>query len=114
MGKELSLVTAQTRDAVRAVLSQTYLETKIQQLEGRAGAPVAEPEKTIEVIAKKFQFTNEEREGILRHFLLGGQITSGGVMNAITSFSQTIDNPDAANDLNTRAVEAMNLAYSLS
>jgi hypothetical protein len=43
---------------------------------------------------------------------MGGQLTSGGVMNAVTSYSQTLSNPDAAHDLNTRAVEAMELAYA--
>jgi hypothetical protein len=108
-GKELALVTAQTRDVVKSVLSQDYLEAKIAELEGKAGKPVEEPEKVIEVVAKKYAFSKEEQDGILRHFLLGGQLTSGGVMNAITSYSQTVDSPDAAHDLNVRAVEAMEL-----
>lgn len=111
-GKELQLVTAQTRDVVKAVLRKEYVETKIEQLEGRAGAAVAEPEKTIEVVAKKFQFSKEEQDGILRHFLMSGQLTSGGVMQAVTSYSQTLSNPDAAHDLNTRAVEVMELVYA--
>lgn len=111
-GKELALVTAQTRDVVKAVLSTDYLERKIQELEQKAGKPVAEPEKTIEVVAKKLSFSKEEQEGILRHFLLGGQLTAGGVMQAVTSYSQTVGNSDAAHDLNTRAVEAMELAFA--
>jgi hypothetical protein len=111
-GKELALVTAQTRDVVKAVLSAEYLETKVAELERRADGVVAEPEKTIEVVAKKFQFSNEEREGILRHFLLGGQLTSGGVMNAVTSYSQTVNNPDTAHDLNAKAIEAMEFVYA--
>jgi hypothetical protein len=113
-GKELSLVTAQTRDVVKAVLSEDYLNAKVEQLEGRAGAVVAEPEKVIEVVAKKFQFSKAEQEGILRHFLMAGQITSGGVMNAVTSYSQTIPDADAAHDLNVRAIEAMEMAYAIS
>lgn len=111
-GKELSLVTAQTRDVVKAVLSTDYLLQKIDELERKAGKDISEPEKTIEVLAKKLAFTREEQDGILRHFLLGGQITSGGIMQAVTSYSQTVGNSDAAHDLNNRAVEAMELAHA--
>jgi hypothetical protein len=109
--KELALVTAQTRDVVATALSADYLEAKVAELEVQAGNPIAEPEKAIEVVAKKLSFTKEQQEGILRHFLMGGQLTSGGVMQAVTSFSQTLDDPDTAHDLNSRAIEAMELAY---
>jgi hypothetical protein len=111
-GRELALVTAQTRDVVKAVLRKEYLETKIEQLQGRAGAVVAEPERMIEIVAKKFTFSKADQEGILRHFLMAGQITSGGVMQAVTSYSQTLADADAAHDLNTRAVEVMELVYA--
>ncbi len=111
-GKELGLVTAQTRDVVKAVLSTDYLERKVDELERKAGKVVAEPEKTIEVVAKKLSFSREEQDGILRHFFLGGQLTAGGVMQAVTSYSQTMGNADAAHDLNVRAIEAMDLAYA--
>lgn len=113
-GKELALVTAQTRDVVKAVLSQDYLEAKVAELERHAGKEVKEPEKAIEVVAKRLTFSKEEQAGILRHFLMSGQLTSGGVMNAVTSYSQTVEDPDAAHDLNLHALEAMELAYAMS
>jgi len=33
-------------------------------------------------------------------------------MQAVTSYSQTMGNADAAHDLNVRAIEAMDLAYA--
>ena len=110
--KELMLVRAQTRDVVKAVLSTDYLERTIQTLEAKAGAPVVEPKKTIELVAKKLAFSKEDAEGILSHFLMGGQLTSGGIMQAVTSYSQTLADPDAAYDLNSRATEALELAFS--
>ena len=112
--KELMLVRAQTRDVVRNVLSVDNLERTVATLEAKAGKPVTEPKQTIEVVAKKLAFTSAETDGILAHFLMSGQLTSGGVMNAVTSFSQTVSDPDAAHDLNARAISAMELAYSLS
>lgn len=110
--KELELVVAKTRDTVKLVLSEHYLKAKVEELERHAGKDVPEPEKTIEIVSKRLKFSQEEQAGILRHFLLGGQLTSGGVMNAVTSFSQTVGDADSAYDLNNRAVEAMQLAYA--
>ncbi len=112
--KELAYVTAQTRDVVKAVLSADYLDAKVAELTEQSGKEISEPEKTIEVVGKKLAFSKEEAEGILRHFLIGGQITTGGVMNAVTSFAQTVADPDAAHDLGGRAVDAMHLAYQLA
>jgi hypothetical protein len=113
-GKELALVSAQTRDVVKAVLSQDYLKAKVTELERLAGKEVAQPEKAIEVVAKRLSFSKEAQEGILRHFLLSGQLTSGGVMNAVTSYSQTVEDPDTAFDLNLHAMEALELAFAMS
>jgi hypothetical protein len=110
--KVKAAVTAQTRDMVKTVLSVDYLQRTLGELSAKADKPVEQPERVIEVVAKKLAFTKEQQDGILRHFLLGGQITSGGVMHAVTSFSQTVADPDAAHDLNNRAVEAMELAYA--
>lgn len=110
---ELKLVMDQTRDVVRRVLSVGYLEEKIAELESKAGKVVEQPDKTIEVVSTKLKFSLAEREGILRHFFLGGTLTSGGVMQAVTSFSQTLENSDAAHDLNERAIAAMEIAFAM-
>lgn len=108
--KNLALVTAQTRDAVGQFLAPQYAAAKVAQLEENAGAPVTAPEDTIKVLAKKLAFTDEQANGILRMFVLGGQLTAGGVLQAVTSYSQTVPDADAAFDLETKALAAMELA----
>ena len=49
-------------------------------------------------------------EEILRHFILGGQMTAAGIANAMTSVAQTLPDADAAWDLEGMAVRAMTLA----
>lgn len=113
ISKELIFVSAQTRDIVKACLSREFVEAKIAELEHVAGKTIAEPEKAIEVVGKRLNFSQAERDGILRFFLMGGQGTTGGLMQAITGFSQTIADPDAAHDLNDNAIKAMELAFHL-
>jgi hypothetical protein len=108
--KELALITAQARDAVTAFLSPAYLASAVEKVEALAAAPVADPEATIKQVASSVGFTKDEAAGILSHFIRGGQMTAGGVVNAVTSYSQTIDSPDRAWEIDNRAMRVLELA----
>ncbi|WP_236726503.1 DUF932 domain-containing protein [Streptomyces sp. NBRC 110465] len=110
--KNLELITAQARDAVATFLDREYVETKLAQIEKEAGRPITDPVKTIEVVSKKLKFTDGLRESILTHFIQGGQTTAGGLMQAITATAQTLDDADAAFELEGQALTAMSLAAS--
>jgi hypothetical protein len=110
MDKTLALITARTRDAVATFLDQQYMETVITGLEEKAGAKVADPVKTIQTVGKKLQFSDAQIKGVLEHFVTGGQMTAAGVMNAVTSFSQTLDDADAAYDMEAAGLRALDLA----
>lgn len=105
--QELRLITAQARDAVKTYLSHDFLAEQVAKIEALAGAPVAKPEATIKAAAQAVGFTKAEAEGILGHFLRGGQMTAAGVANAVTSYSQTIADADRAAELDGKALKAM-------
>lgn len=107
--KNLDLITAQTRDAVRTFLDVDYVQRKVAELEAKAGIAITAPEGQVKVVCKKLAFNETEADGVLSHFIRGGQLTAGGLVNAITSFSQTVPNADRARHLDDQAVEA--LAY---
>jgi hypothetical protein len=110
MDKELALITARARDAVATFLSTDYLLDKITQLEQKAGIPVTHPEQTVRQVAKAAKFSDETADAILGHFVRGGQLTAGGVMQAVTSVAQTLDDADTAHDLEAQAVRVLDLA----
>lgn len=110
--KSLALVASQTQDAVATFLSQEFLDDQIGQIEEKAGAPVTDAVKTIELVAKKLNYTEEEQAGILAHFITGGQLTAGGVLNAVTSYAQVVENVDNAAALEDSAIEAFELVAS--
>ena len=112
--KELEWVMLQTRDVVRKTLSPDYMEVQVGRLTEKAGKAIAEPPRVIEAVAKKFLFTSEQEQGILEYFLRGGQSTTGGVMQAITSFSQTVVDADVAHSLDDKAIAAMEFAFAMS
>lgn len=105
-----AFVQAQVKDAVASFLSEGYLENLRDDLLRDAGVEIKDVVKTIEVVAKKLQYTAAEQDAILADFIKGGQVTSGGVLNAVTSVAQRIEDPDRAFDFNNTAIDAMKIA----
>lgn len=104
--KALDLVKAQTRDAVSTFLSPEYLTDAIARLEASSSETV-ETHDEVKVLAKAAKFTDAEVDGILSYFTQGGQMTRGGVVNAITAYAQTVEDGDQAYDLEARATRLL-------
>ncbi|QZE10410.1 hypothetical protein SEA_SCOOBYDOOBYDOO_59 [Mycobacterium phage ScoobyDoobyDoo] len=105
-------VRAQVKDAVKSFLSEGYLENLRDGLLADAGVeiPGSKVDETIKLVGKKLQYSETEQDMILDDFLRGGQITSGGVLNAVTSMVQRVSDPDRAFELEGTSVAAMQLA----
>ena len=108
--KTLALITAKTTDAVGAFLDPAYADRAIRQIEKAAGRPVADPAETVRTVSQRLRFTDDQQAGILAHFIRGGDVTAGGIMHAVTSVAQTLTDPDAAYDLESSALRALELA----
>ncbi|MGW3313920.1 DUF932 domain-containing protein [Streptomyces sp. NPDC001073] len=108
--KNLSLITAQTRDAVATFMNRDYVERKLADIQREAGREITSPAETVELVAKQLRFSDSVRESVFSHFIKGGQTTAGGIMQAITATAQTLDDGDAAYELETQALSAMSIA----
>jgi hypothetical protein len=104
--KALELVQAKTRDAVATFLNADYLTAAVARLEARAEEPVASVD-AVRDLTKPLGYTQDQIDGILGYFVQGGQMTRGGVVNAITAYSQTVTDGDAAHDLDARATSLL-------
>lgn len=107
--RNLDLVTSKTSDAVSTFLSVEYVERKIAELERDAGVRLTDPNKVITTVAKDLAFSETQKNEILSAFIEGGQVTSGGVMHAVTAAAQKFDG-DTAYQMETVASRAMVLA----
>ena len=103
----VELIAKQTRDAVQAFLSEGFLNRQVLAIEEQAGKPVATPAETITKLGKNLKFDEATIGGVLDHFIRGGQMTAGGVVNAITSYAQTVPSGDKAAEIEDRALEAL-------
>lgn len=104
--KSLQLVSMQTRDAVKTFLSEEYLNGAVERLSAEAGEEVGGIDEVKDVV-KPLRFSDSQVDDILGFFVKGGQMTVGGVVNAITAYSQTVDDGDVAYDLETKATSLL-------
>jgi hypothetical protein len=109
--KAAELIVARARDAVKAFLNVEYMETVLGAMERQAEAPV-DSTTVVTNVGKKLGLSQQTIDGVFDHFIRAGQITAGGVLQAITSYAQTVDDADQAFTLEGVAVQAMALAAS--
>lgn len=107
--KSLALVTARTKDAVRTFLDVDYMTAVIEELSEHAGRPVDDAAGTVERVTRQLGFTPDQRAGVLDCFIASGQLTAGGVMQAVTAFAQTVEDADDAAAIEAAGVKALEL-----
>ncbi|CQR69968.1 hypothetical protein SOV_52440 [Sporomusa ovata DSM 2662] len=80
-------------DEVKFHLSVDKLKAAMQESTGR------DPVKTVEVLADRYILNQNERGSILRHFIMGGDNSWYGLINAVTRASQDVEDYSRATDL---------------
>jgi hypothetical protein len=104
------LVVSQTKDALTTWLDTGYLEQLIANRTEQAQVPVLTASTTVPALVQGLGFTPDEQKGVLDLFILSGQMTAGGVANAVTAYAQTVEDPDRAYDIESKALEALDAA----
>ncbi len=112
--KTLALITAKTRDAVATFLDVGYMTQVILAAEAKSGAPIKDAVETVTVVGKQLAFSKDTITGVLDHFIQGGSVTAGGLMQAVTSYSQTVSDADEAAEIEGQAFRALDLAAATS
>jgi hypothetical protein len=111
--KTLALITAKTSDAVASFLDPAYVQRVVWAMERDAGHPVTDPEQAVRSVSQRLRFTDTQQKDILNHFIRGGDVTAGGVMHAVTSVARTLDDADAAHEMEGQALRALEAAAAL-
>lgn len=109
--KNLELVKSMTADAVRSWLDEGFVRKFVDELE-RKSANVDDAAAVVQLVGQRLAFTESERNEVLKHFIAGGQLSTLGVLNAVTSVAQTVASPDRATELEDVALEALDIAYA--
>ena len=101
------------RDVVQAAVSEaTFLQTA-QKMQRTLNIPlVGDPVKTVEVLAQRYTLNDAERTGVLRHLITEGDLSGYGLVNAVTHYSQDIDDYDRATEFEALGGRLIELSAS--
>jgi hypothetical protein len=111
--KTLALITAKTTDAVGMFLDRGYVEAALRVIERDAGHELADPPEAVRAVSARLRFTEAQQNDILTHFIRGGDVTAGGIMHAVTSVAQTLPDAEAAHEMESQGLRALEIAATL-
>lgn len=83
-----------TRDTLKHSLSDVTFDKIIKSLIPSTKMEIKDPKVAIELVTKKFGFTQDEGDGLLNHLIKGGDMTSWGLANAVTRQAQDVESYD--------------------
>lgn len=87
------------RDVVQSAVSEATFTQVAQKFQRTLNIPLrGDPVKTVEVLANRYALNDEERGGVLRHLITEGDLSGYGLINAVTHYSQEIEDYDRATD----------------
>jgi hypothetical protein len=95
------------RDLVKFSLSEVTFEKIVDTMRVSTGIKIEEPEKAIELVTKKYQMNEGESKGVLSHLIMGGDLTSWGLGNAVTRMAQDVPSYDRSTELESIGFEIM-------
>ena len=88
------------RDIVEAAVSEATFRQVAQKMQRTLGIRLTgDPVKSVEVLASRYDLSDTERSGVLRQLITAGDLSGYGIVNAVTHFSQYVDDYDRATDL---------------
>ena len=88
------------QDTVRCAVDEAKFMLSVDKLrQTKQESTGDDPIKTVEILADKYVLNQNERGGILRHFIMAGDNSRFGLINAITRSSQDIEDYNRATEL---------------
>lgn len=91
---------SQVKDLVTGALEGSIFDDIVKQLQAARGDSIRYPNRAVERLTNKYSLQEEEEyEGVLHYLSSGGDLSRYGLSQAITRFSQDVDNYDRATDL---------------
>jgi len=95
------------RDLVKFSLSEVTFDKIVETMRVSTSLKIEQPEKAIELVTKKYQINDGESKGILNHLILGGDLSSWGLGNAVTRMAQDVSSYDRSTELESIGFEIM-------
>ena len=87
------------RDVVEAAVSEATFRQVSDKLKQTLGIKLrGDPVKSVELLANRYALNENERSGVLRQLIAAGDLSGYGLVNAVTNFSQQVQDYDRATE----------------
>ena len=87
------------RDVLESAVSEATFLQAAHKLQRTLRIPLTgDPVKTVEVLANRYALNEQERAGVLRHLISEGDLSGYGLVNAVTHYSQEVEDYDRATE----------------
>lgn len=87
------------RDVVEDAVSEaTFRQVAQKMRKTRDIRLTGDPVKADEVLANRYTLNDSERAGVLRHLIVEGGLSAYGIVNAVTHFSDGVEDYDRATE----------------
>ena len=101
------------QDVVRAAVDEAKFMLTVEKMRESTQIPLKhDPVKSVELLADKFQLTENERGDILRQLFMGADNSHYGLVNAVTAASKIAKSYERATDLERIGGEILSLPVS--
>jgi hypothetical protein len=103
--KNVELIIAQVKDAVKMYTSNEYLGQTIDKLEGNGTLPLSHPIDAITNISRDLNFSEDKQKDLLAYFMQSSDLTGFGVAQAVTFFAHSKSDADEQFELEAVAMD---------
>ncbi len=101
------------QDASAAMFNPDKFQKRIAEYAGAAAQAIeADPVQVVEYTAKRFQFNDTEKAGIMRHLIKGGDLSAWGLANAVTRAAQDVESYDRSTEMESIGGDIIELPAS--
>lgn len=90
---------ATVRDLATAALDGRIFDQYVEQIRTTMGHVIPQPKATVELMADKYNLTNDERDSVLDRLMQSGEPTQFGLQAAVTLMAQDVESYDRASEL---------------
>jgi hypothetical protein len=87
------------RDVVAGCVSQATLTLVGERMRKLLGVKLDDPVDAVEILAQRHPLNEDERKGVLRALVTGGDLSGLGLVHAVSTFSQSVEDYDRATEL---------------
>lgn len=98
-------------DVVRAAVDETNFRRLLGKMQQAAASqPLVNPAQGLKELTQKYRLSDDEHESVLRHLIMGGDLTKWGALNAITRTAEDVKSYDRATELEAVGGQVLNLS----